>query len=462
MKKQALESERPKSIIVGEAYRELKARVERYSRAGYPVMFVGERGSGKEVFAQHYMNTSPSKGEKMAINCAAVSDTLLPSEVFGHKKGAFTGAMDNRKGKLMACKDGILFLDEIGDASTQFQAAILRVVEHNGFSQVGADDEIKDVNVVIIAATNNPGALREDLKDRFNILYVPPLQREDIQVLTEHFLGKPLKLELMEELKKREYKGNIRELKRICERWKAERGNDIFTRNSKKNVMSAFQFDYDRYERELKAWNKFIMPALRDGGIDIGYRYVTKRVSSISELDIEERNMIEGEWDSCVENIDQFHMMLREHKYHGIANMIDWIGNNAFPIGDHQFKPLDNNNKTALLNKLRSNLGQIVEKELVPYLIDELEGKSQQGQYLNDFLDINTGSPAMVRSKAPVPDPSVLLRLPPQDAMTEFQRAYYKHHLHRNGGKRSETARDLDLNINTLKTTLRRLGLGSK
>ncbi|MGO9376219.1 MAG: sigma 54-interacting transcriptional regulator, partial [Syntrophobacteraceae bacterium] len=350
----------------------------------------------------------------------------------------------------------------IGDASTQFQASILRVLEHNGFSQVGADDEIKDVNVVIIAATNKPSALREDLKDRFNILYVPPLQREDIQVLTEHFLRNPLKLELVEELKKREYKGNIRELKRICERLRAERGSDIFALKSKKSVMSSFQFDYDRYERELRAWNKYIMPVLRDNKIDIGYKYVTNYVSSIFELDIEEKSLIEGEWYSSFDDIEQFYMVLREHKYHGVANMIDWISKGAFPIGEHRFKPLDNDNKTALLNKLRANLEQIVEKELIPYLIDELEGKSQHGQYLDDFLDINTGSPAMVRPKAPVPDPSVLLRLPPQDAMTEFQRAYYKYHLHRNDRKISETAKDLGLNINTLKSTLRRLGLGSK
>ena len=149
--------------IVGAAYKQLIPLVKKYAQNEEPILLVGETGSGKEVFAKLYMNSSNRQGTKMTRNCAAYSDELLRSEIFGHVKGAFTGAIEKRKGLLRACQDGIVFLDELGEASPGFQAAILRVSEGNSFSPVGSDEELT-VNTLIIAATNNPTKVREELK----------------------------------------------------------------------------------------------------------------------------------------------------------------------------------------------------------------------------------------------------------------------------------------------------------
>ena len=243
--------------IIGEAYRELQNLVKLYAKENLPVLFIGETGTGKELFMKLYMQSSNRKRNQMTINCAALSDDLLRSEVFGHVSGAFTGAHSNRKGKIAACEDGILALDEIGDATPEFQAAILRVCESNSYSPLGSDKEL-DAKVLIIAATNKPENLRHDLRERFHILPIPPLQKEDIPALISHFLKKPLTEDMITELTSRQYPGNIRELKKACERLKVERGEKIFSK--KINNILTHHFDYHRFRREMNTWQRYFQP----------------------------------------------------------------------------------------------------------------------------------------------------------------------------------------------------------
>jgi len=245
--------------IVGEAYRELQQIVKTYTANDLPVLFSGETGTGKELFLKLYFDSNKKTGEKMVINCAAYSDDLLRSEVFGHVQGAFTGAVKSRPGKIASCDKGILAFDEIGDASPEFQAAILRVSDRCSYSQVGSDEE-KNPDTLIIAATNKIDNLRQDLKKRFHILPIPPLQKDDIPALAEHFLGRKLTAEVIRKLKARDYPGNIRELKRACERLKVERDEKIFT--SREVSEKPYNFDYRRYKRELNTWNRYIQPLI--------------------------------------------------------------------------------------------------------------------------------------------------------------------------------------------------------
>jgi DNA-binding NtrC family response regulator len=177
------------------------------------VLIAGETGTGKEVLARYIHYTSTRKEKKfVTINCAALSGELLLSELFGHEKGAFTGAIERKMGKFEIAHGGTLFLDEIGDMSPDIQAKLLRVIEENSFERVGGTKRI-NVDVRIIAATNKnlkelteTGAFREDLYYRINVVsfLLPPLRerKEDIPILAQHFVEKY----------NRRYKKNIKDL----------------------------------------------------------------------------------------------------------------------------------------------------------------------------------------------------------------------------------------------------------
>jgi DNA-binding NtrC family response regulator len=204
-----------------------------------PILIVGERGSGKELIARVIHSLGNNENPIVIINCGAFADSLLESELFGHEKGAFTGANVVKLGKFEQADGGTLFLDEIGNMSKQFQQKILRVIEYGCFSRVGGLEEIK-VNVRIIAATNvnllkkiEDGEFLADLYDRlsFETIHVPSLRDRDgdIEFLANHFLnqfereiptfqGKSLSKEVVQALKKYSFPGNIRELKNIIER----------------------------------------------------------------------------------------------------------------------------------------------------------------------------------------------------------------------------------------------------
>ena len=203
------------------------------------ILITGESGVGKEVVARYIHRLSPRANHRfVAINCAAIPETLVESELFGHEKGAFTGASKRKAGIFEIAEGGTVFLDEIGDLSLEAQAKLLRVLQEKKFQRVGGLEEIS-VNVRIIAATNqdlekkvSEGSFREDLFYRLNVfpIHIPPLRerKDDILPLAEYFIKRVLKKDNIEKppftagaqklLLSYPYPGNIRELANAIER----------------------------------------------------------------------------------------------------------------------------------------------------------------------------------------------------------------------------------------------------
>lgn len=203
------------------------------------VLIYGESGTGKEVLARYIHKYSNRKDKPfVAVNCAAIPENLLESELFGHEKGAFTGALERRIGKFEKAQGGTILLDEIGEMALPLQAKLLRVLQEKEFDRVGGKEPIK-IDVRIIATTNRDlkkecekGNFREDLYYRLNVfpIKLPPLRerKEDIEVLSEHFLHKynikinkniqGFEKQAMELLKNHYWKGNVRELENVIQR----------------------------------------------------------------------------------------------------------------------------------------------------------------------------------------------------------------------------------------------------
>ena len=216
------------------------------------VLIRGESGTGKEVVANAiHFNSGCAAGPFLKLNCAALPDTLLESELFGHEKGAFSGAISQRKGRFELADNGTLFLDEIGEISTSFQAKLLRVLQEGEFERVGGTQTIK-VNVRIIAATNRnleeevtEGAFREDLYYRLNVMPInmPALRdrTEDIPQLSEFLLGRisgqqggrvlEIKESAIRILMKHNWPGNVRELANRLERAAIMSQNGVIDRD---------------------------------------------------------------------------------------------------------------------------------------------------------------------------------------------------------------------------------------
>lgn len=231
----------PVSEIIGEApaMQEVFRAIGRLSQSNISVLINGESGTGKELVAHALHRHSPrSKAPFIALNMAAIPKDLMESELFGHEKGAFTGAATLRRGRFEQANGGTLFLDEIGDMPADTQTRLLRVLADGEFYRVGGHIPIK-VDVRIIAATHQniellvqEGKFREDLFHRLNVIriHIPRLanRREDIPTLTKHFLQttakelavepKVLKPETEEYLKNLSWPGNVRQLENIC-RW---------------------------------------------------------------------------------------------------------------------------------------------------------------------------------------------------------------------------------------------------
>jgi len=203
------------------------------------VLIDGESGTGKELVAKAlHRNSARANKPFVAINCAAIPETLLEDDLFGHEKGAFTGAATQKKGRVEIADGGVLFLDEIGDLAPSLQVKLLRVLQEREFERVGGTHPIK-VNIRLIAATNRDledavkkGEFRQDLYYRLAVVSVtmPPLRerREDIPMLTRHFVQKhamrcrvkarPVSREAMAALVNYEWPGNVRELENAIER----------------------------------------------------------------------------------------------------------------------------------------------------------------------------------------------------------------------------------------------------
>jgi two-component system, NtrC family, response regulator AtoC len=209
------------------------------AKSSSTILVLGESGSGKEVLARAIHAESPRAGGPfVAISCAALTETLLESELFGHEKGAFTGAVARRKGKFEAAHGGTLFLDEVGDIGPKLQLDLLRVLEERRVQRVGGNEPI-DVDVRVVAATNRDlaravreGHFREELYYRLNVIPItlPPLRerKEDIPLLVQHFLVRltaelgrrveGVSPEAMAALVAHVWPGNVRELRNVLER----------------------------------------------------------------------------------------------------------------------------------------------------------------------------------------------------------------------------------------------------
>ncbi|HTG80458.1 MAG TPA: sigma-54 dependent transcriptional regulator [Geobacteraceae bacterium] len=226
-------------IGTSQAMKRLQEQIGLVAPSSASVLITGENGTGKELVARAIHYYSPRRDKPFVeLNCAAIPEELIESELFGHEKGAFTGAVSQKKGKFDLADSGTIFLDEIGDMSLKTQAKVLRILQERKFERVGGTRTI-EVDVRIIAATNKVledeirrGTFREDLFYRLNVVpfQVPPLRerREDIPVLIEHFLDlfcrresrdcKEMAPEAVALMKGYDWPGNVRELKNIIER----------------------------------------------------------------------------------------------------------------------------------------------------------------------------------------------------------------------------------------------------
>ncbi|MCW8129142.1 MAG: sigma-54-dependent Fis family transcriptional regulator [Planctomycetota bacterium] len=221
-----------------EAVRQVRAMVKQYASVDAPVFITGETGTGKELIARALHEEGPRRRLPfVAFNCGAISDTLLQSELFGHKRGAFTGAMYSHDGFFIQAGNGTILLDEIGDTSPMIQVALLRVLETRVVRPVGADRDVP-VQCRVLAASNanleklcHEGRFRRDLLYRLKQLeiYSPPLRerREDVEALALHFLRSErrhndsapgIAPELARKLEQHDWPGNIRELRHAVER----------------------------------------------------------------------------------------------------------------------------------------------------------------------------------------------------------------------------------------------------
>jgi psp operon transcriptional activator len=228
------------AIGESEVFLQFKEMLSRAAKVDRPILLVGERGTGKELAVSklHYLS-SRWQGPLVALNCAALSPTLIESELFGHEEGAFTGATRERKGRFVSADGGTLFLDEIGNIPVEVQEKILRVVEYGTFEKVGSSEPTR-ADARIIGATNadlpsltDQGKFKRDLLDRlsFEVLYLPPLRKRmgDVLLLANHFAARmafelereevpEFSEEAIDALELYPWPGNVRELKNVVER----------------------------------------------------------------------------------------------------------------------------------------------------------------------------------------------------------------------------------------------------
>ena len=237
----------PPLIGVSPAFKDLMSLIDKIAGSDATVLISGPSGTGKELVARRiHARSSRINHEFVAVNCAAIPANLMESELFGHVKGAFTGAVRNKRGKFEIADGGTLFLDEIGDLAIDLQAKLLRVLQERAIEPVGGEKRV-DVDVRVLAATNADleqrvasGEFREDLYYRLNVIPVriPPLRerREDIPALIKEFVPRfaggdrvEVSTSLVRSLMEHDWPGNVRELENLIERMVVLRSSDQLT-----------------------------------------------------------------------------------------------------------------------------------------------------------------------------------------------------------------------------------------
>lgn len=250
--------------IIGRSARmqRIFATVEKISKTSSTVLIQGESGTGKELIARAIHFNSPRKARRfLSVNCGALPDELLESELFGHERGAFTGAVKEKQGLFSEAHQGTLFLDEIGEMTPAMQVKLLRALQERTIRKVGGTQE-EQVDVRVLAATNRDleeqikdGEFREDLFYRINVIPIqlPPLRkrREDIPLLVEHFASKvadqigvervPISMEAMRLLEQYDWPGNVRQLENVIERTLALFSGDTVQAEDLPDTLSKFQ-----------------------------------------------------------------------------------------------------------------------------------------------------------------------------------------------------------------------------
>ena len=251
---------------------DIKKTIKKIAPTNSTVLITGESGTGKELVARAIHNLSLRKNEPFsAVNCAAIPDTLIESELFGYEKGAFTGATSSKEGIIGATNKGTLFLDEISELSPAVQAKLLRLIQNKEFKPLGSS-EVISVDIRIIAATNKvveqeikSGRFREDLYYRLNVIpiNIPPLRerKTDIPVLIEHFIKKynhihskqinKLDDGALSLLMKYNWPGNVRQLESVIERTILLTEGDTITRDDLPLEIKTTPIDINKYEFEL-------------------------------------------------------------------------------------------------------------------------------------------------------------------------------------------------------------------
>jgi PAS domain S-box-containing protein len=277
--------------------------------SGSTVLLEGPSGAGKELFARAIHNVSAKKGEFVAVSCAALPDTLLESELFGYKKGAFSEAKKDKPGRFARAKNGTLFLDEIGDISSALQVKLLRVLQEREYEPLGATVTAK-TNARIIAATNRTlsdlvarGSFREDLFYRLNVVKIelPPLsrRREDIPLLVNNFIQKFNALKAKEiksisenalgTLMRYNFPGNIRQLENVIEyAFVLCRGDMIRTRHLSREILNDVN---NRSDKDVKSASSHLDTAEKKVIIDALHRHNANRGKTAAFLSIDKSTL---------------------------------------------------------------------------------------------------------------------------------------------------------------------------
>ncbi len=290
---QVQKSSESKTIVYqSEIMGTLMKMIDRVAPSSANILVLGESGTGKELVARYIHEKSNRRNKPfVAINCGALRETLLESELFGHEKGSFTGAYNKKIGLAETANGGTLFLDEIGELSPGIQAKLLRFIQEGELYRVGGKDPIK-VDIRLISATNREldaevqrGNFREDLFYRINTIVVsaPPLRRrrEDISALVTHFLGngshsyldrgRQISEDALKVLQKYDWPGNIRELQNVCERLQIlSEGHTIMMNDLPENIRNPEKaddiIDYDPSLTLHELEKRYILKALAHFG----------------------------------------------------------------------------------------------------------------------------------------------------------------------------------------------------